>query len=166
MAHVRPVRAARRLAGRGEAFQVERFGRSLVSVLFRTPVLVLHTIGRRTGAPRSTPLAFAPAGPSAGPSHGARSFLVVGGAGGQARVPDWVANLRADDRAEITVDRERLTVRAVELSGDERAETWAVLRRRWPRIDTYERRAGRPVPVFRFDAVPEPSREGPDSSPS
>lgn len=147
VAHARPVRSVRRLAARVEVFQVERFGRSLVSVLFRTPVLVLHTTGRRTGTVRLTPLAFAP---TRRPRH---SFLVVGGAGGQARVPDWVANLRADARAAVTVDRERLAVRAVELEGDERDETWAVLRRRWPRIDTYERRAGRPVPVFLFEVV-------------
>jgi deazaflavin-dependent oxidoreductase (nitroreductase family) len=147
VAHARPVRVARRLAGRVEVVQVERFGGSLVSVLFRTPVLVLHTTGRRTGTLRSTPLAFETA------AQPRRAFLVVGGAGGQARVPDWVANLRAHGRAAITVDRERLEVRAVELAGDERDATWAVLRRRWPRIDTYERRAGRSVPVFRFEVV-------------
>lgn len=136
------LRTVRRLLAPVETAQVQRFGRSALSVAFRTPVLVLHTTGRRSGRERSTPLAYHrdPDG----------SLLVVGGAGGQARTPDWVANLRAEPRAEITLDRRRVPVGAVELVRSERAEAWPRLQRVWPRIDTYERRAGRPVPIFRL----------------
>jgi hypothetical protein len=47
-------------------------------------------------------------------------------------------------------------VRATELAGPEREATWAELVRVWPRIATYERRAGRPLPVIRL--VPQPRR--------
>jgi hypothetical protein len=43
----RALRSLRRAARVLEAAQVRRFGRSAVSVLFRTPVLVLETTGRR-----------------------------------------------------------------------------------------------------------------------
>lgn len=105
-----------------------------------TPVLVLHTTGRRSGRVCATTLAFARMEDGA--------LLVVGGAGGQARIPDWVANLRAEPVAAVTLDQVRLEVRAVELTGMEREERWRVLRTVWPRIDAYERRAGRAVPVF------------------
>jgi deazaflavin-dependent oxidoreductase (nitroreductase family) len=139
------LRAVRRFARPFEAFQVQRFGRSALSVAVRTPVLVLHTTGRRSGRARRTTLAFKRMDDG--------SLVVVGGAGGQVRLPDWVANLRSAPLAAVTVDRTRVEVRAVELTDSEREETWRTLREVWPRIDTYERRAGRTVPVFRLIPV-------------
>jgi deazaflavin-dependent oxidoreductase (nitroreductase family) len=137
------LRWARRLARPIEVAQIRWFGASVVSLVVRTPVLVLHTTGRRSGIERATPLAF----------HRDRdSFLVVGGASGQAVVPDWVANLRAEPDAAVTVGRTRVEVHADELVGEERAGTWAELAEVWRRIDGYERRAGRLVPVFRLTA--------------
>ena len=109
-------------------------------------MLVLHTTGRRTGIERSTPLAYH--------RDADGSLLVVGGAGGQTRVPDWVANLRARPLAGVTVDRRRLEVSASELGGDERDEAWPRLAAVWPQIETYQRRAGRPIPIFRLTPVP------------
>jgi deazaflavin-dependent oxidoreductase (nitroreductase family) len=141
----RALRSLRRAAKVLEAAQVRRFGRSAVSVLFRTPVLVLETTGRRSGAFRETTVAFHRLDDG--------TVLIVGGAGGQTRVPDWVANLRADPRATVTVDRAPMPVRAVELAGAEREAAWRRLREVWPRIESYQQRAGRRVPVFHL--VPE-----------
>jgi deazaflavin-dependent oxidoreductase (nitroreductase family) len=131
---------------RAEVAQIERWGTSVVGLAARTPVLVLETTGRATGRRRRTPLAWAP--------RVGGGWLVVGGAAGQRRTPDWVANLRADGAATVVVGRRRVPVRAEELTGPARAATWAPLRRRWPRIERYERRAGRPVPVVAL--VPRP----------
>lgn len=136
------LRPLRRVAGPVEAVQVRRFGRSLLSIMFRTRVLVLHTTGRRSGIERTTTLAVH--------EDADGSLLVVGGAGGQSRVPDWVRNLRATPNATVTFDRERVEVHAEELTGTERAAVWIELAKRWPQIDTYERRAGREVPVIRL----------------
>ncbi len=127
-----------------EDLQVRLFGRSLLSTLFRTPALVLHTTGRRSGTERSTTLAFHVDGDD---------VIVVGGAGGQARIPDWVANLRHEPKAAVTIDRVRLAVTATEVTGDDRDELWDELSAIWPRIVVYEKRAGRRVPVFRFSFV-------------
>lgn len=134
-----------RLLNRIEIAQIRRFGRSVLSLLFRTPVLVLHTTGHRTGRTRSTPLAQRP--------DGSGGFLVVGGAAGRRATPDWVRNLRAHDRVRITIDRRDVDVRADELLGAERAVEWGRLRRIWPRIERYERRSGRTIPVFRLRPV-------------
>jgi deazaflavin-dependent oxidoreductase (nitroreductase family) len=136
------LRPVRRALGPVEAAQVRRFGGSVLSLAFRTPVLLLHTTGRTTGAERTTTLAHH--------EDADGSLLIVGGAGGQVRIPDWVANLRAAPRAAVTLDRRRVEVTAHELGGDERATVWQRLTAVWPRIDAYERRAGRPVPVFRL----------------
>ncbi len=135
------LRPLRRLVGPIEAAEIRRFGRSGLGVVFRTPVLVLETTGRRTGATRATPLAY---------HRDGDDLLVVGGAGGQTVVADWVRNLRAEPDAVAVVDRRRRAVRAVELAGAERAATWSELLGVWPRIATYERRAGRPLPVVRL----------------
>lgn len=139
------LRLTRRLARPFEAAQVQWFGKSLLSVVFRTPVLVLHSTGRRTGVVRSTTLACHRLNDG--------SFIVVGGAGGQARVPDWVANLRADPVAAITVNRIRVDVQAAELAGAARDGMWREVRDVWPQIDVYQRRAGRDVPVFRLTPI-------------
>jgi deazaflavin-dependent oxidoreductase (nitroreductase family) len=139
------LRLTRRLARPFEAAQVQLFGKSLLSVVFRTPVLVLHSTGRRTGVVRSTTLACHRLNDG--------SFIVVGGAGGQARVPDWVANLRADPVAAITVNRIRVDVQAAELAGAARDGMWREVRDVWPQIDVYQRRARRDVPVFRLTPI-------------
>lgn len=139
MDRLRPVR---RILRGVEAAQVRWFGRSVLSTLFRTPVLALETVGRRTGRSRETALAYHRL------SDG--DLVVVGGAGGQRQVPDWVANVRANPDVHVTVDRQRRRMTAVELSGDHRGAVWDEARAVWPQIETYERRAGRPVPVFRL----------------
>lgn len=136
-------RIVRRIARPIEVAQIRWLGTSAVALVARTPVLVLHTTGRRSGIERATPLAFDRAADG--------SLLVVGGASGQARLPDWVSNLRARVEAAVTVERRRIQVHAVELVGPDRDEAWHHLAQVWPRIDTYERRAGRSVPVFRLD---------------
>lgn len=138
-----------RLVARAEVAQVRRFGASVVSTLFRTPVLVLETTGRRSGRGRSTVLAAlrVPDG----------ELVVVGGAGGQGPVPDWVANLRADPRVSVTIDRRVVVMEATELAGEERARAWSVLSQTWPRIETYQRRAGRLVPVVHLRPRSEPA---------
>jgi deazaflavin-dependent oxidoreductase (nitroreductase family) len=139
------LRFLRRVAAPVEAATVRRFGRSPLSVAFRVPVLVLETSGRRTGARRATTLAYQPEPDG--------SLLIVGGAGGQTRNPDWVANLRADPRATITVDRCPRAVTMIELTGDEHAAAWERVRAEQPRVVGYERRAGHEIPIFR---VPPP----------
>lgn len=134
---LRPIRRATRGI---EAAQVRWFGRSVLSTVFRTPVLVLETVGRRTGRSRSTTLAYHRVGKD--------DLVVIGGAGGQRQVPDWVANVRANPAVQVVVDRERLGMIAVELLGDERRRVWDEVSAVWPQIEGYEQRADRPVPVF------------------
>ena len=117
----------------------------MTAKLWRTRVLVLETTGRKSGKRRSTPVAYKRLDDG--------SYLVVGGAGGQQTPVDWVANLRADARAVVVVERRREDVVAEELQGAERATAWAAAREAWPQIDNYERAAGRPVPVFRLRRV-------------
>ena len=134
------LRGARRVAAPVEVAFVERFGRSPLSVVFRTPVLVLHSVGRRSGQERSTAIAY--------DRDTDGSLLIAGGAGGQTRLPDWVANLRATPRAAVTVDQPHRR-RAVELTGRARAEMWLARRPMAPESRPTRRRASRAV-LFRL----------------
>ena len=130
-----------RLGNRWEVAQLRRLGTSGMTLLRRTPVLVIESTGRKTGRRRATPVAYWKGADGA--------FFVGGGAGGMSRV-DWVANLRADSQATVIVKRTRTAVRAEELTGDdyERARTHAISL--WPGVPKYERRSGRRVPYFRL----------------
>lgn len=136
-----------------EVAQVRRFGRSALSVLFGTPVLVLATTGRRSGHRHETTLAYL--------RLDDERLLVVGGAAGQTRTPDWVANLRADPMVTVTVDRQSQPMRATELRGVDRTAAREQAGQRWPRLTAYEARAGRPAPIVLLGppaAGPAPAR--------
>jgi deazaflavin-dependent oxidoreductase (nitroreductase family) len=135
------IRPLRRFAGRVESAQVRWFGSSVLSVVFRQPVLLLETTGRRSGRRRRTTVAY---------RELEGDLVVVGGAGGQTRAPDWIANLRADPAVFVTRRRRTSPMVARVLEGEERQATWDALAPTWPIITKYERRAGRPIPVVRL----------------
>jgi deazaflavin-dependent oxidoreductase (nitroreductase family) len=119
---------------------LRRFGTSGMSLLRRTPLLVIETTGRRTGRRRAAPVAYWESG---------GAFYIGGGAAGMTRV-DWVANLRADPTASIVVRRTRRVVRAEELTGTDYDAARAHALTLWPAVPKYERMSGRRVPYFRL----------------
>jgi deazaflavin-dependent oxidoreductase (nitroreductase family) len=136
------IRPLWRVANRLEATQLRWFGTSGMAVLRRTKVLVIETTGRRTGRRRFTPVAYWTGDDGA--------YYVGGGAGGMTRLPDWVANLRANPAAAVVVRRRRIPVEAEELGGEEYRDARAHALRLWPSVPKYERNSGRPVPYFRL----------------
>ena len=133
------TRRLRHHLSRLEVWELERFGRSGLSVASRQSVLVLATTGRRSGLTRKTPVTYLPYGDG---------LLIGGGAGGQKATPDWVHNLRASGRARVTIDRVARDVAVSELTGDERQRAFAALVERWPSIRRYESWGGRTLPLF------------------
>jgi deazaflavin-dependent oxidoreductase (nitroreductase family) len=65
--------------------------------------LLLHTVGAKTGTPRTSTLSYARDG---------ASYLIVASNGGLDRPPGWYFNLRANPRAEINVGPRRFGVTA------------------------------------------------------
>ncbi|GAB3654232.1 nitroreductase/quinone reductase family protein [Actinocorallia lasiicapitis] len=106
-------------------------------------VLVLHTVGRRSGTPFETPVAWFPDGDDA--------WLVVG-SGGKDRHPDWHLNLvGAPDRATIELPgREPLPVRPEVLDGPERDQAWTRITAAQPRLAKYQSKTDRAYPVVRL----------------
>jgi deazaflavin-dependent oxidoreductase (nitroreductase family) len=121
------------------------------------PNLRLEVRGRRSGVLRTTPLLCAPLD---------RGWAVAGSNFGRPQTPQWVHNLRAADCAVIVFRGQRRTVRATELSGAARAETWRILNEIWPNYAAYETRTRRVIPVFRLTPATEPDAGSPSGSPS
>jgi deazaflavin-dependent oxidoreductase (nitroreductase family) len=118
-------------------------GRVSLTGMGGLPFLVLHTVGRRSGLPRTTPLIYARA------EGGDGGFLVVGSNWGQPGQPAWALNLRSEPQVSVEVRGRRRAVTARLLEGEERAEAWQRLLAFWPAYDDYaERASGRELWVF------------------
>ena len=76
------------------------------------PTLLLTTTGRRSGEPRTQPLAYVRDG---------AAFVVVGTNWGGTTHPAWTHNLRAEPRAVVEARGERYDVVARELDDEEAA---------------------------------------------
>lgn len=106
-------------------------------------VLILNTVGSRSGQPRETPVAWF--------ADGADSWLVVASGGG-SRHPDWHVNLMAHpDRASIELPgRDTLPVAPHLLDGADRAQAWQRIAAAAPRIAKYQSKSDREYPVVRL----------------
>lgn len=107
-------------------------------------VLILHTVGRRSGRARVSPVAWFPDG------DGAR--LIVASGGGSQN-PDWYVNLMAHpDRAAIELPgRDAVPVTPRRLDGAERDSAWERITAAQPRYAKYQSKSDRRYPVIRLD---------------
>jgi deazaflavin-dependent oxidoreductase (nitroreductase family) len=104
----------------------------------KLPVLLLTTIGRKSGKPRTQPLAYTRVGDG---------YAVIASKGGAAQHPLWYLNLRANRLAEVTVGRDTHEVRARDAEGEERERLWRALADLYPGYDRYAQKTSRRIPV-------------------
>jgi F420H(2)-dependent quinone reductase len=103
------------------------------------PVVVLTSVGARTGLLRKTALMRV--------EHDGE-YAVVGSLGGGPKNPVWVYNLRKEPRVELQDGDARHDYVAREVSGDERAVWWERAVAAFPTYATYEKKTARLIPVF------------------
>lgn len=108
------------------------------------PMLLLHTVGARSGAARVNPMMYL--------ADGDR-YLVFASKAGADTNPDWYHNLVANPDARIEVGDAVLDVRATELRGAERDEQYAEQARRYPGFADYQRKTTRIIPVVALTQV-------------
>jgi len=109
------------------------------------PVVMLTTIGARTGQPRTTPVLGIPDGDR---------LVVVAANFGQRRHPAWSHNLRAHPKVSVTVDGVTREYDAHELAGEERDRQFQQAVKMNPGWLRYRTWAGdRQIPVIRLDRV-------------
>jgi len=114
------------------------------------PLLLLTTVGAKTGKRRQTPLGWFDDDP---PRKDA--WLVVASAAGAASHPGWFINLaRRPDDVAIDVDGQRLAVSAQSLEGAERARAWSRIVALAPGYGQYAITTDREIPVVRLTRRP------------
>jgi deazaflavin-dependent oxidoreductase (nitroreductase family) len=102
------------------------------------PVLLLTTIGRRSGKARRTPLIYG--------CDGDR-FLVVASNGGDPKPPTWYQNLKAEPRVRIQVKSDIMDGTARDATPAEKDRLWAIMTGIWHDYDSYQKKTRRLIPV-------------------
>ncbi len=105
--------------------------------------LVLTTVGRKSGAERSTPVSYLPDGKDA--------WLIVASANGAANNPAWYHNIAAHpDQVRVEMAGRNVTVSAEQLHGHAREEALRRIKKELPRFAKYEEKTDRELPVIRL----------------
>lgn len=105
------------------------------------PLLILHHIGARSGAPRATPLSYFDDGGNP---------VVVGSDNGADKTPDWVHNIRANPKVRMEIGRQIYPAVAEELVGTERENVLAELIRILPFQVGNQKKTRRNFPIVRL----------------
>jgi F420H(2)-dependent quinone reductase len=103
------------------------------------PVVLVTSIGAKTGKLRKTPLMRVE-------HEGA--YAVVASKGGSPTHPVWYHNLVANPHVELQDGPEKHDYVAREVHGEERAQWWARACETWPDYAEYQTRTERTIPVF------------------
>jgi deazaflavin-dependent oxidoreductase (nitroreductase family) len=102
-------------------------------------VLLLTTIGKKSGLERCVPLPYFRDG---------KRLLVVASFGGNARNPVWVDNIGANPTVQVQLGAKRWSTRAYVSEGAERERVWADITREFPRYAKYQANTARQIPVI------------------
>jgi deazaflavin-dependent oxidoreductase (nitroreductase family) len=115
-----------------------RAGEELGNGMHRERLLLLTTVGRRTGEPRTSPMMFH--------ADGDR-IVVIASNMGAPRDPDWYLNLVAEPKVTVELDTESYEGTATPLTVAERDRVWTELKSRYPFFADHEAATTRTIPV-------------------
>jgi deazaflavin-dependent oxidoreductase (nitroreductase family) len=124
---------------RKQAESYESSGGTRSTTLNGMPVVVLTTLGRRTGKVRKTPLMRV--------EHDG-VYAVVASLGGAPQHPVWYHNVLAHPQVELQDAAERHDYAAREVHGEERALWWERAVAAYPPYADYQTRTSREIPVL------------------
>ena len=124
---------------------IESSGGTRGTTLNDRPVVVLWTLGVKSGKIRKTPLMRV--------EHDGE-YAVVASMGGAPTHPVWYRNLLAHPLVELQDGPVRRDYVAREVTGAERDAWWARATAVWPDYDTYTTRTDRQIPVVVLTPAP------------
>jgi len=108
------------------------------------PVLLLTTMGRKTGKERTLPLIY---------GRTDAAYVIIASKGGAPRHPAWFLNLRSQPVCEIQVAHDHFNVRARVAKGTERQGLWEKLANIYPPYDDYQGATSRQIPVVVLEVI-------------
>ena len=113
-------------------------GGRLGSQLGRQTVLLLHTVGRKSGKAFLTPLTYYRDGDS---------YLLVATNWGKEEFPNWYLNLKRQSTTRIQVKGETLEVSIRQAEGEEYRRLWDAVNVRNPQTQRYQDAIERRIPI-------------------
>ncbi len=108
------------------------------------PVILLTTVGAKTGKIRKTPLMRV--------EHDGE-YAVVASLGGAPKNPVWYYNIKANPQVELQDGPATGDYEAREVFGDEKAGWWERAVAAWPDYADYQKKTERQIPVFVLSPV-------------
>src|SRR5215218_10744973 len=122
--------------------QAERFeasGGTEADTLRGMPIVVVTSVGAKSGKLRKTPLMRV--------EHDG-SYVAVASLGGAPKHPVWYYNLKKNPHVEVQDGPNRGDYLAREVTGDEKATWWERAVAAYPDYAAYQARTTREIPVF------------------
>lgn len=106
------------------------------------PLILLTTIGAKTGQPRIAPLIRVDDG-----DH----LLAVASKGGDPKHPEWYLNLLAHPEVTVEVGSEKFTATSRVLTGAEREQAFKRAVEVYPNYGRYQQKTAREIPVIALE---------------
>ncbi|WP_030747765.1 nitroreductase family deazaflavin-dependent oxidoreductase [Streptomyces sp. NRRL F-5135] len=132
---------------REQAELYESSGGTEGTTLNGLPVILLTTLGAKSGKIRKSPLMRV--------EHEGR-YAVVASLGGAPKNPVWYHNVVADPRVELQDGPVRQDMIAHEATGEEKAVWWARAVEAFPPYAEYQEKTDREIPLFVLEPSPTP----------
>src|SRR6478752_897383 len=103
-----------------------------------TTILLLDTVGRKSGEKRTQPLIYRDVDGKP---------TIVASKGGAPSHPAWFLNLRDNPEVEVQIKGDRFRARPRIAEGEERERLWKAMTEVWPPYDSYQSKTDREIPV-------------------
>jgi F420H(2)-dependent quinone reductase len=105
----------------------------------KSPIMLLNTVGRKTGRKRTSPLLYVMDG---------EDFVIIASKGGAPTHPAWYLNLKANPDATVEVGDRKVRVRAEEVDSEEKVRLWQKMVEMYPTYDDYQTKTKREIPLL------------------
>jgi F420H(2)-dependent quinone reductase len=109
------------------------------------PVMLLTTLGRKSGKARTSPLLYMRDGDR---------IITVASKGGSSNHPAWYLNLQQTPEVTVQIGNERLSMRACTATTAQKAKYWPRLIAVYPPYQSYQARTDRDIPVVILKPAP------------
>jgi F420H(2)-dependent quinone reductase len=130
---------------RFNSFLIRISGGKIGSKLGTQTVLLLHTVGRKSGRERVTPIAYFDC---------EDKYVLVASNWGRDKQADWFLNLQTHSRAIVEVRGASREVRARVTLDNEYERLWKFVTQRHPPYLDYQKMTARRIPIVLLEPIP------------
>ncbi|MBX7269315.1 nitroreductase family deazaflavin-dependent oxidoreductase [Micromonospora sp. Llam7] len=109
------------------------------------PLLLLHTVGAKSGQPRVNPMMYQKVDDG---------YAVFASKAGAPTNPDWYHNLLTHPQVQAEIGTNTVELVARVTTGDERERIWSAQKAAYPGFADYERKTSRQIPVVVLEPAP------------